>query len=92
MRRRRERVVAEFGRTNWVHPPAWSAGMTAMASGATDTAVPESMMKRVFRVAEIITRSRSSEGLEDNLTNNRPQKQEKREIVYRQTKDQLPYG
>jgi|GEM_PF-7078859 len=66
--------------------------MTAMASGATDTAVPESMMKRVFRVAEIITRSRSSEGLEDNLTNNRPQKQEKREIVYRQTKDQLPYG
>jgi len=49
-------------------------------------------MKRVFRVAEIITRSRSSEGLEDNLTNNRPQKQEEREIVYRQTKDQLPYG
>ena len=66
--------------------------MTVMASGATDRSVTESMMKRVFRVAEIITRSRSSNELDDGSTKNRPQKQEEREIVYRETKDPLPYG
>lgn len=66
--------------------------MTAIASGAADRSVPESMMKRVFRVAEIITRSQSSEDLDEGSTKNRPQKQEEREIVYLETKDRLPYG
>jgi len=66
--------------------------MTVMASGATDTSVTESMMKRLLRVAEIITRQRSSEGSDDDSIKNRPQKQEEREIVYCETKDQLPYG
>ena len=63
--------------------------MTAMVSGTANASVSESMMKRVFRVAEIITRSRSSEDLDDELTEDRPQKQEKREIGYCQTRDQL---
>jgi len=49
-------------------------------------------MKRLLRVAEIITRQRSSEGSDDDSIKNRPQKQEEREIVYCETKDQLPYG
>lgn len=66
--------------------------MTAMASGTVDASVTESMMKRVFRVAEIITRSQSSEDLDEDSTKNRPQKQEEREIMYLETKDRLPHG
>ena len=65
--------------------------MSAEASTATTTTEPDAMMKRVFKVAEIIERNHQNGERKQNFLKKAAEKLEEREIEYCEGKGQLPY-
>jgi hypothetical protein len=62
------------------------------ASTATNIIEPDAMMKRVFKVAEIIERNHQNGERERNLLRKVVEKLEDREIEYCDGKDQLRHS
>lgn len=66
--------------------------MAAFSTVKMKTAAPDLMVKRLFTVAEILSRERDVADTSEFLIENRAEKHDEEEIGYRESKDRLHHA